>query len=550
MNLRGLAVIGFSAVTFGGTSAALAGGLLLPGAGSVSTMRAGAAVASTDNGEALVENPAGLAKVTGTELTFDIAAWDYSLSFKRNGTYDTDPANPAPWQGQPYPTMTNDPHLKLGVGPFQPVPVIAVTSDLGERVPGLHVAAGIFAPAAFPFRDMNTVNGKPYFVSNSNGSYSFPTFGDPPPPTRYDIIHQEAAIILPSVAASYRILPQLDVGGRFSAGFAQLKSTIALWGQPANYIESNRSDGLFSVDASSFVTQWQLGTTYRPTPAIEVAAQYTSALSINASGNAYAANGPDVNLGGVAVVVIPQPDDAARCAKGGTQQVLKACVDLDLPMSATLASRYKFLGPEGHEQGDVELDVEWQNWSDNRASNYLTVVDAQVATASNPTSGIALRDNEVRHGFKDTYGVRLGGSYRMPVNDDQVILRGGVGYETAAAKTGWERVDVDGAARTMISAGATYKMKKLELDLGFGVVLEGTRTDVRTCNPTSAAMGCANTPGYPAGTPGRDLPPAQQQGPNPINPLINTDQQAENPVNEGTFKSHYLVMMLGTRYHF
>ena len=43
------------------SSVALAGGLFVPGSGAVSTSRAGAAVASTDDGEALSINPAGLA---------------------------------------------------------------------------------------------------------------------------------------------------------------------------------------------------------------------------------------------------------------------------------------------------------------------------------------------------------------------------------------------------------------------------------------------------------------------------------------------------------
>ena len=43
-------------------AAAHAGGLFLPGSGAISTSRAGAAIASTDDGEALGINPAGLAK--------------------------------------------------------------------------------------------------------------------------------------------------------------------------------------------------------------------------------------------------------------------------------------------------------------------------------------------------------------------------------------------------------------------------------------------------------------------------------------------------------
>jgi hypothetical protein len=63
-------------------------------------------------------------------------------------------------------------------------------------------------------------------------------------------------------------------------------------------------------------------------------------------------------------------------------------------------------------------------------------------------------------------------------------------------------------------------------------------------------MGCAGTPGYTGGTPGTDNPVDQRHGPDPINPIVVSNVQAENPVNEGTFKSHYLFFMLGASYHF
>ena len=40
-------------------------------------------------------------------------------------------------------------------------------------------------------------------------------------------------------------------------------------------------------------------------------------------------------------------------------------------------------------------------------------------------------------------------------------------------------------------------------------------------------------------------PPRQRQGPDPTNPLIVPDAQSESPINQGTFKSHYLMFMLG-----
>ena len=130
----------------------------------------------------------------------------------------------------------------------------------------------------------------------------------------------------------------------------------------------------------------------------------------------------------------------------------------------------------------------------------------------------------------------------MPVGENTVTIRGGVAFDTRAAKDGWLRADLDGAARTTITAGAGYKAKRWKADLGFGVILEGSPDNPGTCNPVekdAAKLGC-NGDGveHPYGSDGR-------QGPDPINPIINPNVQIESPVNRGTYASHYLLLMLG-----
>ena len=138
----------------------------------------------------------------------------------------------AAYEGQPYGTVENDPKPPLGIGKFQPIPVVAVVSDLMGKVCGLRVAAGLYAPSGYPFRDMSQ-------------GYQFPSVAnglDPnavaPPPTRYDVLKQESKLLLPTIAASYRILPELDVGARFTAGNLETKSQVAVWGTPVNVTES------------------------------------------------------------------------------------------------------------------------------------------------------------------------------------------------------------------------------------------------------------------------------------------------------------------------
>lgn len=521
------------------STSASAGGLTLPGAGPQSTARAGAATVAADDGEALTLNPAGMAKAKGTTFNIGFTAINYDMSFQRNGTYDVNDMEAETYEGQRYPLVSNHPDPEIGIGRYIPIPTIAVVSDLGGVIPKLHVGAGLFTTNAYPDRNMNYVNGKPYFIPGENGGLQFPALGEPPPPTRYDIIKQSAIIIAPSVAASYRVLPNLDVGGRFTVGHVRLKSTLAVWGGLSNYNELIRKDGLFTLDASGWAYGWGLGTNFRATPNIEIGANYNAQIDISAKGDAISANGPGVDLSGQPVVVLPVADQDARCARGGTDKVQKGCVELALPMSATIGGRYKFLDKNGAEKGDLELDVEWQNWSTERASTYRVVIDAKVTPENQPEQGITLKDNDVRHGLKDTYGVRLGGSWRFAQGANTIIARGGVGYETAAAKTNWERADVDGAARTMLTAGGSYKLPRFQIDAGFGVVLEGTRSDSRSCNPALVVppQGC--------GAGGAVQPLDQRQGPDPVNPLVVSMSQAENPINEGTYKSHYLMFMLG-----
>ena len=552
MKLSGLAVTTLGTLGLSGT--AMAGGLFIPGNGVISTSRAGAAVASAEDGEAISINPAGIAKTVGTVVQIGIVAIDYAMSFTRAGTYDPIAEESVSYAGQPYPTITNDAKPPLGFGSFQPVPVIAVVSDLGGMIPHLHAGFGVYAPQGYPFRDMNTVNGKQYFVPDAATGYSFPTFGDPPPPTRYDIIHEEAAVILPSLAIAYSVLPELDIGLRLSAGIANLKSTVAVWGL-LNYEEWNKQDGLFTLDAKdNFVPAYGIGATYRPTPELEFGANFDSSIEIHAQGDALSINGPAVSLNGAPVVLLPVPDDAARCATGGTMAKLKGCVDVELPLSVQVGGRYKINDTNGKLKGDIELNLDWEHWGAKcdyakdplclDPSDFRVVVDGQVTTASMPASGVNLKDNLVTHGLQDTYAARLGGSYIVPMDANALVIRGGLSYDTAAARKGWERADLDGAARTTIAAGASYKLPTWSIDAGFGVILEGTRTENRNCNPTAGVgkMGCDGS--------GTDAPADQRQGPDPINPILVPSVQSENPVNQGTFTSHYIMFMLGASHRF
>lgn len=549
MNVRGLVIASLGVAL---SRPALGGGFFIPGQGPISTARGGTAVASAQDGEAISMNPAGIAHTTGTVVQIGIVGVDYSMSFTRAGSYDPIAGESVSYAGQSYPTISNTSKPLYGIGSYQPLPVIAVVSDLGNRIPGLRAGLAIFPPQSYPFRNMNTVNGKPYFTVGSNGGYAFPSSGDAPPPSRYDAVYQDAQVILPSLAVAYRALPQLDIGARVSTGFAGIKAAAALWGQ-TNYEEWIKADGLLTVDAKdNFVFTYGLGALYRPTPSIEVGANFNGPMHVNARGDAYAATGAEVKVAGMGVEVGPIEDALAKCAKGGTADTLKACIDIQLPISAQVGGRYKFIDAASRFRGDVELNLGWEHWGAKcdyakdptclDPSDFRLRVDARASVIGNPDLSVPLSEVRLPHGLRDTYSARLGGSYVVPLAGDAVVIRGGVGYDTAAAKKGWERVDLDGAARLTLAAGGSYKLATWSIDAGFGVILEGTRTANRNCNPTTGQQGCAGA--------GSDAPLDDRQGPDPINPVFVPIQQVENPVNQGTMSSHYLMWMIGASHRF
>ena len=532
---------------------------MLPGSGAISTSRAGAAVASVDDGEALSINPAGLAKTKGTTITISAAIIGYAMEFHRAGSYDALAAEDRPFEGQRYASVTNDPDLPLGIGKYQPVPSIVIVSDLGGRVKGLRLALGLYAPQGYPFRDMTS-------------GYQFNgDFNKAPPPVRYDIMKQEAAILFPSIGASYSILPELDVGGRFSVGFGDFDSTVAVWGSPGNYEEAVTHDAEFRAKASdNFIPTWAIGALYRPTPNLELGFNFNWRAVVRARGKASSNSGPEVSFNMQPTVIGPAANDFARCvptpsaSDAGTFEEQNACVDFQLPMNAQLGGRYKFLDGEGNMKGDIELDVGWENWGkrckDNAdfvngctsPSQFRVVVDAAAYVDSNADGtleeseiAIHLKDNYVEHKFKDTWNVRLGGSYVIPVggptSGNSIIVRGGLGYDTRAAEEGWLRADIDGAARITTTAGASYRTNRWQATLGFGAIIEGENTNGNDCNPEPTAA----NPQPGCGPGGVQQPIEDREGPDPINPIVVPEQQAESPVNKGTFNSNYILFMLG-----
>lgn len=498
-----------------------AGGLFIPGAGPQGQARAGAFVAKADDTTAMFYNPAGFMKGSGTVVQLGVNLVDMSLDYQRFGTYQSPIGESLTYEGQSYDKASDNSSPAIGFGGFQAIPTIGIATDFGLQKKGIPIrfGFGVMAPQAFPERNFDTGY---QFEADPN---------QPPPASRYDIVKQEAATVLPTVAVAYQVSPKLDIGARFSAGMAQLKATTYVWGI-VNYAEWIARDGLFQVDVKdNFVPQYGAGFLYRPTSKLEIGASYSSPISIEAKGRGAGTLGSDLGLGPDDPDILLPVNDKPACAAGGTDgQHLKACIDFKLPMTAQIGGRYILRDGRGGERADIEFDVKWENWSD--ASDINVVVDG-----ISQKSGLYLQPSVIRHGLKDVFSFRLGGSYTLAMGKNSLSLRAGGAYDTRTANNSWNRLDLDSKPRLTLATGLAYTFGRFRIEAGGGVVLEKDRTVADSCNPTISNEGCLGN--------GEETKVLDRTRPDPVQPLAGPLNQDENPFNAGTYQSGYVLLHLG-----
>ncbi len=523
--LVGLLVGGWCLCAVGG-SAAQAGGLFVPGAGPTGQGRAGAFAAKADDPTAISYNAAGFAKLDGTQLYIGANYLRLALSFQREGSYEptgTDPAQA--YEGQAFPRVKNGDDNLIGIGGFQVLPALALSTDLGHSEWPLRFGIGLYSVQGSPSRSFES-------------ELRLPSGETAPAPQRYDVVSQEIVAAFPSILVAYSPRHDLDIGIRGTWGYAKMSGTKTVW-TLRNYEESPAQDATFTLDGATdrFVPTVGVGALYRPHANVELALAWNSGASVRAKGEGSSVIGPGSPFGDM-VQVVPRPDNEVECAKGGAPGALKACVSIDLAQNATLGGRYIFRDGSGSEKADIELDLRWEDWS--AANTSIVQVDGIIDITGGRLNAVANP-----HGFQDVLSTRLGGSYHLRGLGGEFEVRAGMAYDTKTAPKSWTRADQDGKARATFATGLGFARGRYRFDLGLGGVWEPTITVANTCKP-------------PFG-PSDEDPGCDAQGmvavgdrtaPDPAQPLFAGSAQKQSPFNAGIYKSSYVMFATGMRVAF
>jgi long-subunit fatty acid transport protein len=451
-------------------SRSFAGGFEIPDNGTQALGRGAAFTAKADDGTALEYNVAGFAQQRGTQLLLDANLWLSNYSFQRSGVYPDNPSNPlTPWGGQPFPKVSNQGGAFLA-------PFFALSTDFGyfER---WTFAIGVFGPSS---------------VGNRTYPYSL---GVAPSPARYDIVQNDVLVAFPSAVASVRALPWLDVGVALHlvyANFALTTTTLADAigpgtgpGQCAN-VEYQPCDALTRLQTTGLSATGSVGVLARPTPSV--------ALGVNVMGPAAVDTSGQVTT------------QAPRITPDAGFQPSPATLDTKLPAIVHFGARYIFLDRD-REAGDLEIDGTYEAWGAAQGTGPQVSVPALMA--QNPPPGVNLTniDFVTPHHYHDSWSVRAGGAYNLPMGrlvhgkyPRVLTLRAGSYYDAPATDPDYMRLDFDTLPKVAGTAGVGLTVPSFTFDIAYAEIFDIDRTvDAGAVAPVNGAEHGASVD--PTGTP-------------------------------------------------
>lgn len=399
------------ALAFTAKPAAAGGFDELPDQGAEALGRGGTFTAKADDATALYYNVAGLARQRGTRIQLTTNVHFNTLTFQRAGSYPDEKTDATPWGGTPFPLVEDKSN------PFL-LPMLLVTTDLGlfDR---LTFGLGIYGPAATDHLFQTGVDGKPS-------------------PARYDAGGaSENVILFPTLAAGYRLTPQIDIGAALHVVPAALDTASTVFADSGSCpnVEAFSCDGLGILRASGLSATGSVGVLARVAPSIQLGAQLRGPTMLTASG------------------------ELTQRLGGAELPPSQADVELGLPPVLRVGARY--IGMDGKvERYDVELDGTYEAWG-----AYLH--DAPIVRTT-----IAGQPRTLSQAFlwQDTFSVRLGGAYNISLGSDRLTIRGGTFYDSPTTSDADTKPGANTMAKIAGTVGVGFKHGPIAFSFAYAAV--------------------------------------------------------------------------------
>lgn len=411
---------------------AAAGGFEIPANGTEALGRGGAFSAKADSPLALEYNVAGLAQQRGTHALIDNNLAFSRYRFARDGGDSFGPF----------------PAVQANATPPFYAPWFGLATDFGffKR---LTFAVGIYGPSSIGKRTF------PMFVPTDSGK-------DRPGPARYDIATTDLSIFFPTLAVGVRASKYLDLGFSVQQASAQIKLASMTYAPQSLPIFPQSSACSMQAEVAGCDSLTRITGSSYDNYLLQLGALAHLGKSVDLGFNVRSAS----NLGIRPIVVrgtVSATEPLYLQGAGIGAEKMDGEFTINLPWVFRGGVRYgQKLG--GTQLFDIELDAIYEAWS------WLDGTDHQL-TLKNPPP-LVNKGQPVQitlpHHYRDTIGLRLGGSLYMPLAADAgVTMRMGGFYDSSASNDADLRLDFDTLEKLGICAGLGFSLRGVEVNFAY-----------------------------------------------------------------------------------
>ena len=415
-----------------------AGGFTYPDQGAAALSRGGAFTARADDPSAIVYNPGALARLKGTHILLSgNVIWE-SVSFQRL-IYDA--KNDSFSDKYPNKPTLRMPEMQNSAPGFLS-PIVGLSTDLGldvlDRI-NLKLLAGVYGP-----HTNNTREFPRYCVEGKSPCQASDADNGITSPTRYDTNYINMLVVFPSIGLAWEPLPGLRIGGVFQATYSKVKFETVVTGTQLKL--ATPEDTLLDLDLvieteDVFTPTGIIGAHWSPLSFLELGASVRIGFPLDSEGTVSV----DSKMG-VHTQVTPNP--------------AAITIHWRMPWVVRTGVRYIARDEQDRERFDLELDFVWE--STGEMDEFVIGTDAEYA-------GQPFDKLNQEHAWKDTWSLRLGGSYQIWDLIPNGVLRFNLGgfYESEAMPEEYTRLDFPALSRWGLGGGVTAGWRWIDLTVGY-----------------------------------------------------------------------------------